>query len=902
MAEKKSRRNSIRVRVTIFFSIFIITIIVSYVLTYAYFQNINQFQEVIRLANKNRDLIEKLALQANQLYRQKPDVEEFIQRNVNEFDQNLKLLRNGNENPAIPIVEPQAEPVLEQIENSWKQYRNQIDAITKLPAVQLDSVYYTSAQRKLIYERPNEKWGQQLTNLEKTMNQLVRLNEAFINEYLLISEARQTTSNYYLLILLVVNLVSIGVGIYLINRLIFYPLTFITDVAENIANGDLSQKVKFVRNNEVGFVAQAINRMIDKILNATNFIRAIENGQLETNYQSLEDENLEQDTLATALIEMRQQMQIVAEEESDRNWVNKGLSYFSEILQTQYKDSETLATQIVTELVKYVGANQGGIYLADMQEDKEITLNLIATYAYDRVRKKSQQIKVKEGLIGQVYLDGEIIRITDIPDDYFEITSGMGGSQPKNLLIVPLKLNEITLGIMEIASFYDFKDYHISLIERLAENIAATISTTQSNEKTQELLDQSERLRNQMQENEKELKVSLDKYQQAQDEMQKNQEILTAQSVTIQNTLLNFEMDMEERIIDANSLFLNSLGYTFPEVKGEAYKIFMDEEDLRNEYNNLWDQLRDGQSVTDSFKVLAKDESIRWLRGTYSPIRNQEGKPYKVIVLAFDVTAEKIARLDYQEQLNSFKRFNAYVEYDMLARFVDVNEKFLEILEYGREEIINQPQTLIIPKEDIYSIPYQVMWDKLKRGEYHFSEARRITKTGKIVWLQESYNPILDSKGKPYKIVKFITDITERKKAERRILENQMEGMEKEARLIALINNTDDLIWTINQNYKVTLFNNSAEDTYHRWNIKFAQGTDIRATFSPKDSETLSTLYERAMNGERVSKSLLVNKEKAGGDFLNMSLNPIKSEDEEIIGVSVFARNVSNRIKNRLKR
>lgn len=902
MADKKLRRTSIRVRLTIFYSIFIITIVVSYVLTYSYFQNINQFQEVIRLANKNRDLIEKLALQANQRYRQKPDVEEFIQRNINEFDQNLKLLRNGNENPAIPSVEQQAEPILEQIESNWKQYKNKMDAIIKLPAIQLETVYYTEAERKLVYEIPNKNWDKKLTDLEKNMNKLVRLNEAFINEYLTISESRQTSSNYYLLILLVINVGSIAFGIYLINRLIFKPLTFITDVAENIANGDLSQKVKFMRNNEVGFVAQALNRMIDKTLNATNFIRAIENGQLETEYQALEDENLEQDTLATALIEMREQMQNVAEDESERNWVNKGLNYFSEILQTQYKDSETLATQIVTELVKYVDANQGGIYLAYTEENQEITLNSIATYAYDRTRKKSQQIKIKEGLIGQAYLDGDIIRITDIPDNYFEITSGMGGSQPKNLLIVPLKLNEIMLGVMEIASFHDFQDYHINLIERLAENIAATISTTQSNEKTQELLDQSERLRNQMQDNEKELKVSLEKFQQAQDEMQKNQEILTAQSLTIQNTLLNFEMDMEERIVYANDLFLNSLGYTFPEINGERYRIFLEGEDLKNNYQELWEKLRAGHSVSDSIKVVAKNGTVRWLRGTYSPIRNREGRPFKVIALAFDVTAERTARLDYQGQLNSFKRFNAYVEYDMLARFVDVNEKFLEIMEYEREEIINQPQTLIIPKEDIYSIPYQVMWDKLKRGEYHFSEARRITKTGKIVWLQESYNPILDSKGKPYKIVKFITDITERKKAERRILENQMEGMEKEARLIALINNTDDLIWTINQDYKVTLFNNSAEDIYHRWNITFVQGTDIRETFAPKDSEMLSSLYERAMNGERVSKSLLINKDKGGGDFLNMSMNPIRSEDEEIIGVSVFARNVSNRIKNRLNR
>jgi len=232
------------------------------------------------------------------------------------------------------------------------------------------------------------------------------------------------------------------------------------------------------------------------------------------------------DKLGTSLVNMRESLITAAEREEREKFANLGLARIGEILRLHAENLQMLCDRVVEEIVKYMKANQGSIFVVENQGGKDEFLKLMAARAWDRKKYIQKTFTLGEGLVGQAAIEKHTIFITRVPDDYVTITSGLGEANPNSILIVPLKSEDNVVGVIELASFKVFQDYEIKYLEKVGESIASMIITTRNNQKNKELLQKSNLLTEQMRAQEEEMRQNLEEMQATQEEMhRKNREI-----------------------------------------------------------------------------------------------------------------------------------------------------------------------------------------------------------------------------------------------------------------------------------------------------------------------------------------------------------------------------------------
>jgi hypothetical protein len=271
------------------------------------------------------------------------------------------------------------------------------------------------------------------------------------------------------------------VGI-LIVILLFYSLVKsvkkFKKILTELGNGELPETNLPEGEDEIGQMARAINSVVKNLKTLSNFSQEIGKGNYQSDFKPLS----EKDILGNSLLRMREDLKNAASEEAKRkeederrNWSTHGIARFGEILREHPGDLNELTYQIISNLVKYIGANVGGLFIVNNNE-KEKYLELAACFAYDRKKYMKKQIFSGEGLVGRAFQEGETIFLTDIPEDYIKIKSGLGENKPKNLLIVPLKVNEEINGIIEIASLKEILPHQIEFTEKICNSIASSLN------------------------------------------------------------------------------------------------------------------------------------------------------------------------------------------------------------------------------------------------------------------------------------------------------------------------------------------------------------------------------------------------------------------------------------------
>ncbi|MGB9492505.1 MAG: PAS domain S-box protein [Terriglobales bacterium] len=226
------------------------------------------------------------------------------------------------------------------------------------------------------------------------------------------------------------------------------------------------------------------------------------------------------------------------------------------------------------------------------------------------------------------------------------------------------------------------------------------------------------------------------------------------------------EFNLDGTVIHANDNFLHLLGYTLDEIKGKHHSLFVDEAYRQSAaYKEFWAKLNRGEYVADEFKRIGKGGKEVWIQASYNPILDVDGKPFKVVKYATDVTEMKLKNADYQGQISSIGKSQAVIGFNMDGTVITANENFLKALGYTLDEIKGKHHSMFVEESYRQSPEYKEFWAKLNRGEYFFQDFKRIGKGGKEVWIQASYNPIFDLNGKPFKVVKYASDITAQKMA-----------------------------------------------------------------------------------------------------------------------------------------
>jgi methyl-accepting chemotaxis protein len=226
------------------------------------------------------------------------------------------------------------------------------------------------------------------------------------------------------------------------------------------------------------------------------------------------------------------------------------------------------------------------------------------------------------------------------------------------------------------------------------------------------------------------------------------------------------EFNMDGTIITANDNFLNAMGYSLEEIQGQHHSLFVEPNYKTSpEYKAFWEGLNRGQYETAEYKRLGKGGQEIWIQASYNPILDEDGKPVKVIKYATDVTEQKLTNADFAGQISAISKSQAVIEFNMDGTIITANDNFLNAVGYTLQEVQGQHHSMFIEHEYKASHEYSAFWESLNRGQYDSNEYKRIGKAGKEVWIQASYNPILDLNGKPFKVVKYATDITGRKNA-----------------------------------------------------------------------------------------------------------------------------------------
>ena len=230
------------------------------------------------------------------------------------------------------------------------------------------------------------------------------------------------------------------------------------------------------------------------------------------------------------------------------------------------------------------------------------------------------------------------------------------------------------------------------------------------------------------------------------------------------------EFNLDGTIITANENFLKTLGYSLDEIKGHHHRMFADPAyAATGEYQSFWAKLNRGEFDAGVYKRIGKGGKEIWIQASYNPIMDANGKPYKVVKFATDITEQKIRNADFEGKMAAVSKAQAVIEFNMDGTAITANENFLNTLGYSLDEIKGKHHRMFCETAYTNSPEYQAFWAKLNRGEFDASTYRRIGRGGKEVWIQASYNPIMDATGKPCKVVKFATDITGQKQAQNEV-------------------------------------------------------------------------------------------------------------------------------------
>ena len=263
------------------------------------------------------------------------------------------------------------------------------------------------------------------------------------------------------------------------------------------------------------------------------------------------------------------------------------------------------------------------------------------------------------------------------------------------------------------------------------------------------------------------------------------------------------EFSLDGKVLNANENFLNTLGYTLDEIRGQHHSLFVDPIYRQTpEYRMFWDRLGRGEHDVGQYKRIGKGGREIWIQASYNPIMDMNGKPFKVVKYATDITQQKLKTADFEGQLAAIGKAQAVIEFSLDGKVLNANENFLKTLGYTLEEIRGQHHSTFVEAKDSQSPEYRTFWEKLGRGEYDAGQYKRIGKGGKEIWIQASYNPIMDMNGKPFKVVKYATDITQQK-LKTADFEGQLAAISKAQAVIEF--SLDGKVLNANENFLKTL-------------------------------------------------------------------------------------------------
>ena len=586
---------------------------------------------------------------------------------------------------------------------------------------------------------------------------------------------------------------------YASKRYIVKPISTIILTLERLSKGHVNSDMLSTNEDkdEIGTIINHLNKTVEGLSQKKLFAEEIGQGNYNATLSLLSEE----DILGHSLIKMGNNLRIAQEEElkrkiddQKRQWINEGLAKFGDILRQNNDRIDTLSANIIKNLIGYLNANQGGLFIFNDDEPSNPFFDLLAAYAYNRQKFIAKQILPGEGLIGTCALEKQTIHLHNIPDNYISITSGLGEAKPRTLLIVPLKIEENVLGVVELASFNIFEDYHIDFVEKVAQSIAQTLTSVRTNIRTAELLERTQQQAEEMKAQEEEVRQNLEELATIKEELEKrNDEFYENQkNLEWEKTLLDalltylpdriYFKDLKSQFIKASRSTLQFFGLEKQEdLAGKSDFDFFDEEHARPAYEDEQKIIRtDTPLIGIIEKEILQNGDAGWVETTKLPLKTIHGETIGTFGITRDVTSSKLMEEEINKQAEeataiqktlakkSREMENLYdaisnscflMEYNTDGYVTNINPAYLELLGLNFDDVVGKHHSYQMEFTEEQRKNYKAFWEDLNCGVAK-KETQKFSVNDKTYLFFETYSPLKDENGNVYKILKIGINIS----------------------------------------------------------------------------------------------------------------------------------------------
>lgn len=411
-------------------------------------------------------------------------------------------------------------------------------------------------------------------------------------------------------------------------------------------------------------------RLLGNLKRASEFIQQVADGNYSIQWEGITDANrdLNKDNIAGELIRMREQMKQVKEQDEMRIWTTEGLSKFGELIRNHQDNFESLSDNFISNAVKYMKAKVGGLFILEEGADGNKFLELKACYAYERKKYINRKVELGEGLIGQAFLEAQTIYLKEVPNEYLVITSGLGGSNPRSVALIPLKTNERIEGVLELASFNEFKPHEIEFLEKVAEQLASSVISVRTAEKTKTLLETSQQQSEEMRAQEEEMRQNMEELEATQEQMHRQMNELSTLKQTLEKEQYLFGALMSSipdaiYFKDQKSKFIRVSGYLAKHFNASEESLigksdfdFQDESHAREAFEDEMNIMRTMQPKIDYIeKEVLADGSEHYVSTTKMPLVNLQGEVVGTFGISRDVTKLKTLENDVKKKEKELK-------------------------------------------------------------------------------------------------------------------------------------------------------------------------------------------------------------------------------------------------------
>jgi len=699
---KKFAQLGLLYKLTILLTIILIIIFSNFLVNSIYKNNYKNRADLIQIAQRNSSIIENIYTDAFQLRNNKTHYTVELENKLGLFHKSFLALKYGGitegfkEANIIPFLNNRTSFLLDEIESEWIILEDIVFNMLSEP-VFINKINVNGNVSSQI----NPEYEEALKNIYNLKTGITGYNTELVNEYKKNQTLKTEKFRIWQFILLAISFAMILVVLYFIQKHVLQPIHRINKHLKALQKGETDITIKTQANDELGLIESSVAGLSEKLKTTTEYISAIGSGKLETEVAL----SGKKDILGKSLIKMQNNLKTATKENEKRrkeeeiqNWITAGLAKFSDILRNSDKGIKELSNDIIQNLIHYVNAIQGGIYMVtDDDISGEKYLNLISSYAYDRRKFDSQRVDLKEGLLGACYLEKESIFLTDIPENYINITSGLGNSNPKSIVIVPLKHENEVLGVVELASLNNFEKHEVEFIEKLSENIATTLSATTINERTAKLLQKAQEQAEELQSQEEEMRQNLEEMQATQEEAHKRSVELHDIVEAINYSTSTYELSTDGQFIKANNYYLKLLEIEDHELIGSNhYEYVKHNFENQKAYNDFLTKLNKGITQKREFHYKIGEKEL-WLNETYTPIHDITETVSKFLVLAHNISDTKQQELKIKNSFDEIMKKEE--ELQLKIEELDVTMIELEEKETQQVERIEQLNEMIIEKD-----------------------------------------------------------------------------------------------------------------------------------------------------------------------------------------------------------